>query len=197
MQRCVPDHKIEDYVDPRLRDMEPCVKHLTYERDRVARRARSRRGRGRLRKVPPPKGIKYRGRAPLKIWQLASADRNLGRAVSIAVDREASRHSSTSKTRKCGNWILVQAASSPFRRISRRDSAQPAGAIWRPWAEPSSPTLSCQIRRSRWTQTLVSPGPRPISATSRTKSPTAGRLQKNRERPVPGRVRGTREDEGA
>ena len=42
-----------------------------------------------------------------KIWQLAAADRNRGRAVSIAVDREASRHSSTSKTRKCGNWILV------------------------------------------------------------------------------------------
>ena len=42
-----------------------------------------------------------------KIWQLASAVRNRGRAVSIAVDREASRHSSTSKTRKCGNWILV------------------------------------------------------------------------------------------
>ena len=30
MQRCVPDHKIEDYVDSRLRDMEPHVKHFTF-----------------------------------------------------------------------------------------------------------------------------------------------------------------------
>ena len=67
----------------------------------------------------------------------------------------------------------------------------------RPARGTPSPTLSCPIRRAtRWTQTQVSPGPRPISATSRRTRPRTDDCR-DRQLPLPGRIRGAREDEGA